>query len=85
LDSSLLKYLAVGEKPKDPAILDRVMRTSRFLSMDEDGRIWTNEGASWERKRREIPPIRDRKNIITETAKAMAFPGGDKLYALLKE
>jgi hypothetical protein len=49
LDTDLLKYLAVGERPRDPAILDRVMRASRFLSMDSDGRIWTNEGAAWER------------------------------------
>jgi hypothetical protein len=60
LDTELLKYLAVGEKPGDPAILDRVMRASRFLSMDSSGKVWTNEGAAWERSKREIPPMKER-------------------------
>jgi hypothetical protein len=60
LDKELLRYLAVGERPNDSAILDRVMRASRFINMDSEGRIWTNEGAAWERSKREIPPMRER-------------------------
>jgi hypothetical protein len=49
LDESLLRYLAVGEKPSDPKEIARVMRASNFLSLNPDGKLWTKSKGATDR------------------------------------
>jgi hypothetical protein len=32
---------------------------------------------------RKVPPLRDRKGIVEEVARSLAYPGGSRLYHLL--
>ena len=41
IDEMLLRYLAHGEEPHHPQEARRVLRASKFISMADDGSLWT--------------------------------------------
>lgn len=83
LDESLLRYLALRERPHDLGEARRVLRASEFISMDDAGALWVS--ASGGGITRQIPPIAARSRIVEVTFRQCAYPSGDKLYQCLKE
>ena len=78
LDEPLLRYLALGEEPHHPQEARRVIRASEYISMADDGSLWTT--AARDSLERQIPPIVARKRIVEVTFKQGAYPSGEKLY-----
>ena len=69
------------ERPHDACQLARVLKASHYIVMDPDGQIYvTDEGT-----KRRIVPMRDRVKIVKEVAMSMAYPTGNRVYALLRE
>lgn len=76
-----MDYLAEGTLPEDEKEAKRILWASRYLCMDERGRVWVvaeKVGA------RDVPLLRERRPIIVGTMKQLAFPNGQRLHALLK-
>lgn len=77
-----MKYLADDTyKPEDPKTLSRVLRASGFLKLDSQGRLWIDREGQ---PPRQVPLLRDRRQMIRKTMVSLAFPHGSRLYQLLR-
>lgn len=76
-----MDYLEKEKLPEDDKEHRRVLWASRYLVMDERGRVWVvAKGVN----AREVPLLKERKPIIVGTMKQLAFPNGQRLHGLLK-
>lgn len=80
LDAPLMRLLIDGIQPPNDAISSPLQRSMQFIQY-EGGKlqIWRQQGAVI------VPAIKHRYAIISETAQAVGFTSGDRLYALLRE
>ena len=80
-DDSLLLYLATGDLPPgtSPAAARRLVAAGEHLFWD-GARLWYTVG-DWER---EVPPRWRRRQLVDEAQASLGYPGGRRLYALLK-
>ena len=82
-DRALMYRVSVGvchpEWP--PAVSMRCDAAARFLRWDGE-KLWIQGEPGTER---EIVPPGDRKELVKTTAQQLGYPGGRRLYALLRE
>jgi hypothetical protein len=60
-----------------------VLKASRYLHMDEQGRVWVTgieDGPP-----REIPWLKRRAALVTQSLSTGAYPQGDRLYSMLRQ
>ena len=57
----------------------REARMASFIRWDGE-KLWIGPGEG-----RQVPPIAQRKGMVLEAARQLGYPGGQRLYQLLKE
>ena len=78
LDSELLAFVISRIEHSEERSKNRVHRAAAFLHWDA-GKLLIRRGDQWV----EVPPIRDRKAIVSSTAAALAFASGERVYEVL--
>lgn len=57
----------------------RVERAAKYYKWSEEKLWMATTGTHW----RKVPPLRDRRRIVRESAASLGYPGGGRLYHLL--
>ena len=72
MDRVLIKYLVDGVLPGDKVEWKWLKRAAAFLHIGEHGSLWATDEVT--QVKRYIPPIADRKVIVTDALRTMGFP-----------
>ena len=83
LDRAVVDYLAIRSLPTDEAEHPRVVKAASKIHCDPRGVLWAHDHTG--RPTRRIPPIGERRAIITESMANLLYPSGERLYQHLKE
>ena len=75
-----MTYLGGRALPLDRDERQRVLHAAKFIEM-RDRRVWIHDPRTGTKC--EIPPMREREDIVRQALKGLGFPHGHQLYEAL--